>query len=41
MISYQVEREIDPAAVADLFRRSGIRRPVYSSMMTILPSATM
>ncbi|NKE69961.1 GNAT family N-acetyltransferase [Candidatus Manganitrophus noduliformans] len=28
MISYQVEREIDPAAVADLFRRSGIRRPV-------------
>lgn len=28
MISYQVEREIDPAAVADLFRRSGIRQPV-------------
>lgn len=28
MISYQVEREIDPGAVADLFRRSGIRRPV-------------
>lgn len=28
MISYQVEREIDPATVADLFRRSGIRRPV-------------
>lgn len=28
MISYQVEREINPAAVADLFRRSGIRRPV-------------
>jgi GNAT superfamily N-acetyltransferase len=28
MISYQVEREINPAAVADLFQRSGIRRPV-------------
>lgn len=28
MISYQVEREIDPGAVADLFGRSGIRRPV-------------
>lgn len=28
MISYQVEREINPAVVTDLFRRSGIRRPV-------------
>ncbi len=27
-LSYRIEAEVDPRAVADLFRKSGIRRPV-------------